>query len=1586
MDEEPERTKRWEGGYERTWEILKEDESGSLKATIEDILFKAKRKRVFEHHGQVRLGMMRHLYVVVDGSRTMEDQDLKPNRLTCTLKLLEYFVEEYFDQNPISQIGIIVTKSKRAEKLTELSGNSRKHIISLKKAVDMTCHGEPSLYNSLSMAMQTLKHMPGHTSREVLIIFSSLTTCDPSNIYDLIKTLKAAKIRVSVIGLSAEVRVCTVLARETGGTYHVILDESHYKELLTHHVSPPPASSSSECSLIRMGFPQHTIASLSDQDAKPSFSMAHLDSNTEPGLTLGGYFCPQCRAKYCELPVECKICGLTLVSAPHLARSYHHLFPLDAFQDIPLEEHNGERFCYACQGELKDQHKMAAQEKAPDERISQFDYALLPELSGLLGIDMLQYVKEIEKEEQKEREKMQKGFNSQMRSEAKRLKTFVTYDDYSAWTPQEMAAAGFYFTDIKSGVQCFCCSLILFGTSLQRHPMEDHKKFHPDCEFLLGKDVGNIAKYDIRVKNPENKLRRDDKARYQEEKARLKSYQKWPFYAQGTAPRELSAAGFVFTGKRDTVQCFSCGGCLGNWEDDDDPWKEHAKWFPKCEFLQSKKSSEEITRYIQSYKGFVGVTGEHFVNSWVRRDLPMASVCCNGSIFANEELRLDSFKNWPQASPVGAAALAKAGFFYMGKSDFVQCFSCGGYLYKFEEGDDPLEEHTKYFPNCQFLHNMKCSAEVIPDLQSHGELSDLTETTSESNLEESAVSSAVPEVAHGEAQWLQEAKSLSERLRKAYTSAPFCHMSLLEVSSCLATDQLLNCDLSLASKHITNTVQEPVVLPEVFANLNSVMCVEGEAGSGKTVLLKTVALLWASGCCPLLHRFQLVFYVSLGSARLDRGLANVICDQLLETEGSVTETGLWNIIQQLKNQVLFLLDDYKEMCSVPQSIERMIQRNHLSRTCLLIAVHTNRAKDIRRHLDTILEIKAFPFCNTLYILRKLFPDDLTRLRKFMVDFRINETWLGIQKTPFFVAAVCANWLRYPFCQSFDDVAVFKSYLECLFLRHKTAADLLKATVSSCGELALKGFFSSCFEFSDDDLLEVGIGEDEDLAMYLMSKFTAQRLRPVYQFLNASFQEFLAGMRLTELLDSDRQEDQDSGLHYLKQINSAMMAIGPYANFLNYVSCHSSTKAGPTIVSQLLLLVDNQETLENISENDDYLKHHPEISEQMQCLRLLWQYSPENYLSLVSKHLLALAVKTAYRSNSVAACSPFILQFLQGRTLSLSVLKLQYFFDHPESLLLLGRVQVSIRGNSLRTTDFSLLEKIFDKSQAPTIDQDYASAFELESEWKQNLVEKEETVNSFLNMQLKAPADISTGYWNLSPKQYKIPLLEVHVTGTDAVDQEMLRFLTKVFSASQHIELHLTRSTGFIESISPALEQYKASFTKCSVSQSELSAVEQELLLTLPSLESLEVSKTTHLQDQLFLSLDKFLCLKELSVNLDDKRDVFSVIPEEFLNLHHMEKLLIQILAEYGPSKLVKLIQNSPNLRVFHLQCNFFSDLESLMTVLASCKKLEEIKLTGPFFKAAPFVIVLPNFISLKILNLEHQYIPDKETAEKFDFG
>lgn len=1227
---------------------------------------------------------------------------------------------------------------------------------------------------------------------------------------------------------------------------------------------------------------------------------------------------------------------------------------------------------------------MAEHGEASEDQVSEFDGECLPELSALLGVDAVQLIKSQEEEENKERMKMKKGFNAQMRSEAERLKTFVTYNTFSSWTPQEMAAAGFYYTGVRHGVQCFCCSLILFGTSLKKVPIESHRKLRPQCEFLSGKDVGNIGKYDIRVKSPET-LPRGGKARYHEEEARLESFEDWPFYAHGTSPRVLSAAGFVFTGKRDTVQCFSCGGCLGNWEEGDDPWKEHAKWFPKCEFLQSKKSTEEINQYIQSYTGFLHVTGEHFVNSWARRELPVVSAYSNDSVFANEGLRMDTFKDWPHESPVAVEALVKAGLFYTGKKDIVRCFSCGGCMENWKEGDDPIEDHTKFFPNCVFLQTLKASAEAIPALQSHCARPEAMETTSESNHEDGvAVHSSVADLGQSEAQWFQEARSLSEQLRGTYTKASFRHMNLPEAYSSLGTDHLLGCEVSLISKHVSRPVQVALTIPEVFANLSSVMCVEGEAGSGKTTFLKRIAFLWASGCCPLLNRFQLVFYLSLRSIRADQGLADIICAQLLEAGGCISEVSLSSGIQHLQHQVLFLLDDYSGMDSLPQALDTLITKNYLSRTCLLMAVHTNRVRDIRPYLDTVLQIKEFPFYNTISVLRKFFSHNTTRLLEFMVYFGRNEDLQGIHKTPLFVAAVCVDWFQNPSDQPFQDVTIFKSYMQNLFLKHKATAGPLQATVSSCGHLALTGLFSSSFEFSSDDLIEAGVDEDEELTTCLMSKFTAQRLRPVYRFLSPLFQEFLAAMRLSELLGSDRQGDQDLGLYYLRQINSPLKAMTTYKNFLKYFSSHPSSKAAPKVVSHLLQLVDEKESLENMSENEDSVNHPPETSRIMQEIKKMWQLFPESFSSVFPERLLNIALNFAYQSNTVAACSPVILQFLRGRTLALGVLNSQYFRDHPESLLLLGSLRVIINGSKMPTVvDYSVMEKCYETLQPPTIDQEYAPAFLQMKEWRKNLSENEENIKSFMNNYPLHPPKINSGYWKLSPKPYKIPRLEVGVNNMGPADQALLQVLMEVFSASQSIEFQLFNSSGFLESIRPALELSKTSVTKCSMSRLELSRADQELLLTLSALQSLEVSGTSQIPDQLFPNLDKFPGLKELSVRINGTQDVLSVLPGEFPNLHHMEKLIIQTSTESDLSKLVKLIQNSPNLHDFHLKCDFLSNCESLMAVLASCKKLREIEFSGRCFEAVPFVNILPNFVSLKILNLKDQHFPDKETSEKF---
>ncbi|XP_052096884.1 baculoviral IAP repeat-containing protein 2-like isoform X8 [Mytilus californianus] len=74
---------------------------------------------------------------------------------------------------------------------------------------------------------------------------------------------------------------------------------------------------------------------------------------------------------------------------------------------------------------------------------------------------------------------------------------------------------------------------------------------------------------------------------------RISSFQGWPSYLDQT-PKQMATAGFLFAGYQDYTRCFFCGGGLRNWEAGDDPWVEHARWFPKCTYLRQNKGERFI--------------------------------------------------------------------------------------------------------------------------------------------------------------------------------------------------------------------------------------------------------------------------------------------------------------------------------------------------------------------------------------------------------------------------------------------------------------------------------------------------------------------------------------------------------------------------------------------------------------------------------------------------------------------------------------------------------------------------------------------------------------------------------------------------------------------------------------------------------------------------------------------------------------------------------------------------------------------------------------------------------------------------------
>ncbi len=72
-----------------------------------------------------------------------------------------------------------------------------------------------------------------------------------------------------------------------------------------------------------MGFPQRS----------PEEASSAVFVGPDARLLPASYTCPRCRSRVAELPCECHTCGLTLISSPHLARSYHHLFPVPPFDE-----------------------------------------------------------------------------------------------------------------------------------------------------------------------------------------------------------------------------------------------------------------------------------------------------------------------------------------------------------------------------------------------------------------------------------------------------------------------------------------------------------------------------------------------------------------------------------------------------------------------------------------------------------------------------------------------------------------------------------------------------------------------------------------------------------------------------------------------------------------------------------------------------------------------------------------------------------------------------------------------------------------------------------------------------------------------------------------------------------------------------------------------------------------------------------------------------------------------------------------------------------------------------------------------------
>ncbi|KAM9658735.1 baculoviral IAP repeat-containing protein 3-like isoform 2-T2 [Trichechus inunguis] len=177
-------------------------------------------------------------------------------------------------------------------------------------------------------------------------------------------------------------------------------------------------------------------------------------------------------------------------------------------------------------------------------------------------------------------------YSCAMNTEKARLLTFQMWP-LTFLSPTDLAKAGFYYIGPGDRVACFACGGKLSNWELKDDAMSEHLRHFPTCPFLENQ-LQESSRYTV------------SNLSMQTQAARFKTFCNWPSSVP-VHPEQLASAGFYYLGHSDDVKCFCCDGGLRCWESGDDPWVEHAKWFPRCEYLIRIKGQEFISQVQASY-------------------------------------------------------------------------------------------------------------------------------------------------------------------------------------------------------------------------------------------------------------------------------------------------------------------------------------------------------------------------------------------------------------------------------------------------------------------------------------------------------------------------------------------------------------------------------------------------------------------------------------------------------------------------------------------------------------------------------------------------------------------------------------------------------------------------------------------------------------------------------------------------------------------------------------------------------------------------------------------------------------------------
>ena len=447
---------------------------------------------------------------------------------------------------------------------------------------------------------------------------------------------------------------------------------------------------------------------------------------------------------------------------------------------------------------------------------------------------------------------------------------------------------------------------------------------------------------------------------------------------------------------------------------------------------------------------------------------------------------------------------------------------------------------------------------------------------------------------------VEEPTELIERIRQLYQTCegrlspfPWCEDFNFDINDIFTRPTIVRRDKTrrTAAEQVASITG--VFKPHSGISKPRTVLIEGEPGMGKTTYCQKVVYDWANGqeTDPSFPKIKLVLLLKCHD--LSGDIWEAIDDQLLpQNIDEKAKENFFKYINANQSQVLLILDGLDEAPSnCTKMFSDLVESRELPKCHIILTSRQEGSVKISKFCDTLLQIEGFVSDNSHNYIMHYFKDLEAQGLKLLQDIEQNIELEELIVNPLFTAMLCLVYEDLKGGLPLSKTQLYLEITECILKRfcqkqglshnNDNLTEVFKEELEQLGSIALKALKKDKMHIEDCEF--PGTTGKSPLFEFLsvQSNSSKRRSHTCYRFSHKSFQEFFAGLYLSDQILKGETDFET----LLANERGNLKSLEPVLLFTVGIICHKSENGA---LSLLHIIIKKANLFKNYKLQNFYL--------------------------------------------------------------------------------------------------------------------------------------------------------------------------------------------------------------------------------------------------------------------------------------------------------------------------------------------------------------------------------------------------------------